>query len=72
MRKTYTLEVAGLKRDLELYPVSDTLNIAAFIMFGDVEITKACATELLKIAPEHDIMTPTRGLVMHHTTKASL
>ena len=56
MRKTYTVEVAGLKRDLELYPVSDTLNIAAFIMFGDVEITKACATELLKIAQEHDIM----------------
>lgn len=56
MRKTYTLEVAGLKRDLELYPISDTLNIAAFIMFGDVELTKACATELLKIAPEHDIM----------------
>lgn len=56
MRKTYTLEVAGLKRDLELYPVSDTINIAAFIMFGDVELTKACAAELLKIAPEHDIM----------------
>ena len=56
MRKTYTLEVAGLKRDLELYPVSDTVSIAAFIMFGDVELTKVCATELLKIAPEHDIM----------------
>ena len=56
MSKTYTLKVAGLERELQLFPVSDTVSIAAFIMFGDVEITKACATELLKIAPEHDIM----------------
>lgn len=56
MKQTYTLEVAGLKRELELFPISDSLQIAAFIMFGDVEITKACAAELLKVAPEHDIM----------------
>ncbi len=52
----YTMEIAGLKRNLPLFPVSDDLYIAAFIMFGDVEITKACAEELLKKAPEHDIM----------------
>ena len=56
MKKTYTMEIAGLKRDLPLFPVNDNLYIAAFILFGDVEITKACATELLKKAPEHDIM----------------
>lgn len=56
MKKAYTMEIAGLKRDLPLFPVNDKLQIAAFILFGDVEITKACATELLKKAPEYDIM----------------
>lgn len=56
MKKVYTIEIAGLKRDLPLFPVNENLYIAAFIMFGDVEITKACATELLKKAPEYDIM----------------
>ena len=52
----YELEVAGLKRKLQLYPVSDQLSIAAFIIFGDVELTKACASKLLDKAPEFDIM----------------
>ena len=56
MKKTYTMEIAGVKRDLPLFPVNENLQIAAFILFGDVEITKTCAAELLKIAPEYDIM----------------
>jgi len=56
MKKTYEMEIAGLKRELELFKINDKISIAAFILFGDVEITKASATELLKIAPEHDIM----------------
>ena len=56
MKKTFTIDIAGMKRDLKLFPVNDSLYIAAFIMFGDVEITKHCANELLKIVPEHDIM----------------
>lgn len=53
---TYTIDIAGLKRDLELFPVSDDTSIAAFIIFGDVELTEKCAAELIKKAPEHDIM----------------
>ena len=56
MKTTYELEVAGVKRELELFPISDHLQIAAFIMFGDVELTCKCAEALLKIAPKHDIM----------------
>ena len=56
MKKTYTMEIAGLKRDLPLFPVNDSLQIAAFILFGDVEITKASAKALLEKAPEYDIM----------------
>ena len=52
----YTLNVAGLKRDLPLCRVNDSLYIGAFVIFGDVELTKACARDLLKLAPEHDIL----------------
>ena len=55
----YTLKIAGLERQLKKFPVSDTLDIAAFILFGDVELTEACARELLKKVPEFDyIVTP--------------
>ena len=52
----YKLKVAGLERDLPLCKVCDDLYIAAFILFGDVEMTIACASELLKKAPAYDIM----------------
>ena len=52
----YELNVAGLKRNLPLCPVNDKLYIGAFVMFGDVELTGACARELLKLAPEHDVL----------------
>ena len=50
----YELNVAGLKRDLPLCRVDDSLTIAAFVIFGDVELTCACAAALLKLAPEFD------------------
>ena len=52
----YRMEIAGVERSLQLFPVSDDLSIAAFILFGDVEITKVAAAELLKRAPEFDIL----------------
>lgn len=52
----YNLKVAGLERELEMFPVNDKLDIAAFIMFGDVEMTEKVAEELLKVCPEHDVV----------------
>ena len=52
----YTIKVAGLTRHLPICPVNDQMSIAAFVIFGDVELTVNCARELLKIAPEHDIL----------------
>ena len=52
----YEMTIAGLKRQLQLCKVTDDLYIAAFIMFSDVEITKAAATELLKRVPEFDVL----------------
>ena len=54
MRKTYTLNVAGVTRELPLCPVNEKLDIAAFVMFSDVELTVACAEALLKKVPEFD------------------
>ena len=56
MNKTYTLEVAGLVRELPICPVDEHLDIAAFIMFSDVELTVACAEALLKKCPEFDVI----------------
>ncbi len=53
---TYELDVAGLKRTLPLCRVNDNLYIAAFVIFGDVELTVHCATELLKVAPDYDFL----------------
>ena len=53
---TYTLNVAGLTRELPLCPVNESLDIAAFVMFSDVELTVKCAEELLKKAPGFDII----------------
>ena len=48
----YKMNIAGLDRELPLCKVSDDLYIGAFIMFGDAEITVACARELLARAPK--------------------
>ena len=53
---TYEMHVAGLTRHLPLCPISNTTMIGAFVIFGDVELTCACARDLLKIAPEFDYM----------------
>ncbi|MBQ9133836.1 MAG: adenine phosphoribosyltransferase [Clostridia bacterium] len=52
----YTMKIAGVERGLPLCPLNDKLQIGAFVMFGDVELTVACAEALLKIAPEYDVM----------------
>ena len=52
----YTLNIAGLKRDLPLCKINEKMMIAGFVIFGDVELTCACAAELLKKVPAFDYM----------------
>ncbi len=52
----YKMTIAGLERALPLCPISDKLNIGAFVIFGDPELTCASARALLDRAPEHDVM----------------
>ena len=51
---SYHMTIAGLERDLPLCPLNENLSIGAFVIFGDCELTEACARELLKKAPEFD------------------
>ena len=53
---TYEMTIAGITRQLPLRPVNDDLMIGAFVIFGDVEMTVAAATALLKKLPEYDYM----------------
>jgi len=55
-KEFHTMTIAGLERNLPLCPINDKLQIGAFVIFGDPELTTACADELLKRAPEHDVM----------------
>lgn len=58
MENTYKLQVAGLERELPLCEIDKEkkVNIAAFIIFGDVELTVASAKALLEKAPDFDII----------------
>ena len=45
-REVYTVEVAGLKRDLRLFEIKPGLKIAILNILGDTELVQACAREL--------------------------
>ena len=64
----YRMKVAGLERDLPICKVNDSLYIAGFVVFGDQELTVACARELLKHAPEYDyiITAEAKGIPLVH------
>ena len=62
------MKIAGLERDLPICKVTDELYIAGFVIFGDQELTVACAAELLKKAPEYDyiITAEAKGIPLAH------
>ena len=67
-QKYYRMNIAGLDRDLPICPLNESLMIAGFVIFGDPEITTACASELLKKAPEYDylISAEAKGIPLVH------
>lgn len=64
----YPITVAGVKRDLPICKVTDSLYIAGFVVFGDQELTVACAKALLEKAPEYDyiITAEAKGIPLAH------
>ena len=64
----YRMKIAGVERDLPLCRVNDDIYIGAFIIFGDPELTVACAGALLKVAPDYDylITAEAKGIPLAH------
>ena len=56
MAETYKMTIAGLERELPLCPLNDKIDIAAFVMFSDVELTVAVAEKLLSKSPYFDVI----------------
>ena len=67
-QKYYRMNIAGLDRDLPICPLNENLMIAGFVIFGDPELTTACAKELLDKAPEYDYMitAESKGIPLVH------
>ena len=67
-QRYYKMKIAGLERALPLCPLNDKLMIAGFVIFGDPELTTACAKELLGKAPEYDyiITAEAKGIPLAH------
>ena len=66
--KYYPMTIAGLERKLPLCPLNESLSIGAFVIFGDPELTTACAKELLARAPAYDylISAEAKGIPLVH------
>ena len=64
----YRMKVAGLERDLPICPLNEKLSIAGFVIFGDQELTVACARDLLAKAPEYDyiLTAEAKGIPLAH------
>ena len=56
MSKVYKMTIAGLERELPICEVNNKLDIAAFAIFGDVEMTVRAATALLEKCPDFDFI----------------
>ncbi len=67
-QKYYHMNIAGCERDLPICPLNDKLQIAGFVIFGDPELTTACAQALLDRAPEYDylITAEAKGIPLVH------
>lgn len=62
------MTIGNAERQLPICKINDELYIAAFVVFGDYELTVECAKELLKVAPEHDyiITAEAKGIPIIH------
>ncbi|MBR5782955.1 MAG: adenine phosphoribosyltransferase [Clostridia bacterium] len=67
-RKYYRIKVADVERDLPICEVNEHLDIAGFVIFGDVELTTKCAAALVEKLPEHDVMitAESKGIPLIH------
>ena len=70
-RETYTIELAGLKRDLSLFEVKPGLKIAILNILGDTELVQACAKSLAEKTKSKDyeiiVTAETKSIPLAHS-----
>lgn len=68
MKQFYPVAIGNVRRELPLCRLNDELNIAAFVVIGDAELTEACAKELLAKAPPYDyiLTAEAKGIPIAH------
>lgn len=56
--QSYSIEIAGIKRELRLFEIKPGLRIAILNILGDTELVQACARELAKklVEVDYDIL----------------
>ena len=56
MQKFYTVDICGVKSDLPILPISDTLSIAFFNLHGAQALTEHCAKHVAKLIEGADVI----------------
>lgn len=55
-KQYYTLQVAGVTRELPIVAINERLAIASFVILGDTELVCAAAGQLVKQLPPVDVL----------------
>lgn len=68
MDQYYTLEVAGVTRQLPIMKISEKLAIASFVILGDCELVVKAAPQLAKRLPQVDyiVTAEAKGIPLVH------
>ena len=68
MQKYYTLNVAGVTRELPIMRISDDLAIASVVILGDCEIVVKSAPLIEQLLPQVDyvVTAEAKGIPLAH------
>ena len=72
--KKYELTVSGIKRELPIIRLNESLSIASFVILGDTELVVATAKELASRIPEVDylVTAEAKGIPLVHEVSKNL
>lgn len=67
-KKTYSVEINGIHRELPIVKLDDEVSIASFVILGDCEIVVAAAEALRKKLPKADFLmtAEAKGISLTH------
>ncbi len=74
MENVYTVDIKGLKVDLPILSISDTVSIAFINLHGNAPLTEHCGKELAKLVKGCDVLltAESKGLQLTHVIAREL